>query len=770
MSYDALSPSLPVEPGSDDPQPQLKPWLRYEIVPSEGVVVLSEHGHFLLQGNIYALLVPLLDGGRTVEEIITCLRDHAPASEVFFALMRLRGKGYIVDAAPSLPLQQAAFWDALGVDSADAVRRLRETTVSVVSFGAIDPDPFRTLLTSLGVRIADEGACQVVLTDDYLHDGLAAFNQEALAHDRSWLLVKPVGMELWIGPLFLPGRTGCWACLAQRLRASRKIHHYLREKKQLLSLLPTPPAALPSTVQTAYSIAATETVKWLVSGQNKEIEGRIVTLDMTSLAKQRHQLVRRPQCADCGDAETVAAKQGEPVVLRSGKKIFTVDGGHRIFSPELTVKKLAHHVSPITGIVNLLQSNAPGEQTVVSSYLAGHNFVHVSRDESPDLDFLRASVRGASAGKGRHPMQAQASALGEAIERYSGVFQGDEARFRSRYQDLGTAAIHPNACMLFSERQFRNRQQWNANRSWANWVPEPFDEEREIEWSPLWSLTYNEPRYIPTASCYYGYSRKYNAPFARADSNGCAAGHSKEEAILQGFMELAERDSVALWWYNRLKKPAVDLSSFAEPYFEELRAYYLTLRRDLWVLDVTSDLGIPTFAALSRRLDQKREDITFGFGAHFDPQIAILRALTEVNQALPVVLSGIPDNDDKNLSVDPELVAWWKSATIANQPYLVPDETFTRKVRADYPERWSDDLRTDVMACVALAKAKGLETLVLDQTRPDIGLNVVKVVVPGLRHFWARFAPGRLYDVPVQMGWLAHPQSEDALNPQHIYV
>jgi hypothetical protein len=58
---------------------------------------------------------------------------------------------------------------------------------------------------------------------------------------------------------------------------------------------------------------------------------------------------------------------------------------------------------------------------------------------------------------------------------------------------------------------------------------------------------------------------------------------------------------------------------------------------------------------------------------------------------------------------------------------------------------------------------------VLDQTRPDTGLHVVKVFVPGLRHFWPRLAPGRLYDVPVGMGWLAKPLTEDQLNTQHLY-
>ncbi|MGE0680442.1 MAG: YcaO-like family protein, partial [Candidatus Binatia bacterium] len=91
------------------------------------------------------------------------------------------------------------------------------------------------------------------------------------------------------------------------------------------------------------------------------------------------------------------------------------------------------------------------------------------------------------------------------------------------------------------------------------------------------------------------------------------------------------------------------------------------------------------------------------------------------------------------------------------------------KVQAAYPGHWSNDLCIDVMTCVQIAREKGLETLVLDQTRPDLGLNAVKVLVPGLRHFWPRFGPGRLYDVPVQMGWLKQPLAEDELNPRHIY-
>jgi ribosomal protein S12 methylthiotransferase accessory factor len=63
-----------------------------------------------------------------------------------------------------------------------------------------------------------------------------------------------------------------------------------------------------------------------------------------------------------------------------------------------------------------------------------------------------------------------------------------------------------------------------------------------------------------------------------------------------------------------------------------------------------------------------------------------------------------------------------------------------------------------------------METLVLDQTRPDIDLPVVRVVVPGLRPFWSRFAPGRLFDVPVRLGRLDEPTPYDRLNPFPMFL
>jgi ribosomal protein S12 methylthiotransferase accessory factor len=256
--------------------------------------------------------------------------------------------------------------------------------------------------------------------------------------------------------------------------------------------------------------------------------------------------------------------------------------------------------------------------------------------------------------------------------------------------------------------------------------------------------------------------------FAFPDSNGSAAGNTVEEAVFQGVMEVFERDSVALWWYNRLRRPAVDLDSFADPYVQSLRAYHRQRRRELWVLDLTADMGVPAFVALSRRVDRDPQDIVFAPAAHLDPRIALLRSLTELNQMMGAMVED--DRPGVYAYDDAVYIDWWKNATVESQPYLLPDPDLPPTRLDDFPRLYGDDLLDDIERCRALVESRGMEMLVLDQTRPDVGMPVVKVFVVGMRHFWARSGPGRLYDVPVAMGWLDRPLTEDELNPIEVFV
>ena len=175
--------------------------------------------------------------------------------------------------------------------------------------------------------------------------------------------------------------------------------------------------------------------------------------------------------------------------------------------------------------------------------------------------------------------------------------------------------------------------------------------------------------------------------------------------------------------------------------------------------------------AVSRRTGKGAEEILYSAGAHIDPLIAAFRAVCEMNQYLGGLKKVETGNGVEYAYDDPESIHWWRSATLKNSPYLAPDPAVAVRRASDYAAAMeTGDVRDDVEFCRKLVEDKGMEFLVLDQTRPDVGLPVAKVIVPGMRHFWARFAPGRLYDVPVQMGWLKQPLAETELNPVSVFI
>jgi ribosomal protein S12 methylthiotransferase accessory factor len=156
-----------------------------------------------------------------------------------------------------------------------------------------------------------------------------------------------------------------------------------------------------------------------------------------------------------------------------------------------------------------------------------------------------------------------------------------------------------------------------------------------------------------------------------------------------------------------------------------------------------------------------KENIEFGSGAHFDARIALLRTLTELNQFLSIGLMGGGSGEKSSLDGETPL-------RLQEYPFLVPNGEAT--TYSSDPKFSRLDTQEQVAACVQVAKDQGLDFMVLDQTRADIEVPVVRVVVPGMRHFYKRFAPGRLYDVPVKLGLRDWPVPEDELNQIHPHT
>ncbi|WP_437618668.1 TOMM precursor leader peptide-binding protein [Sorangium sp. So ce1151] len=722
---------LRVEPGGD----------------KETLFLIGERERFMLRGRVYRLLGPLLDGRRTAGELVAALDGEVSAAEVHYALRRLEERGYIADAAPAPEV--AGFWQALGVDASRAAERLASTPVALRAAGGEDPEALAGALAEAGVAVQPEAAVVVLLTGDYLDPELDAWNRRALREALRWVPVKPGGVEPWMGPMFRPGAGPCWDCLAHRVRHNRPVEAYLERRRGGREPLLPPLVGLPAGRRAALGLAAVLLSRWLAAGGASPLDDRLYSLDLERMRLAEHPVERRPQCPACGDPEGARARALAPVALEPRPKRFTDDGGHRAVPPEETLARVLRQVSPSTGLVASVGPLEGRDHPLRPVHGAIHRACPAG--DSPAFgDFHRMS-----SGKGRTVAQARASALCEAIERYCATYHGDAPLRRARLSELEGGSIPPDALQHFSEAQRRAAAAGGAPPRDARLaVSPPYDPSAAIDWAPAWSLTHGRRRYLPAAACYLHLPAASGAQPCSFNPNGHAAGNCIEEAILQGFLELVERDAVALWWYNRARRPAVDPRSFGEPYFDALEGHYRELGQRLWVLDVTSDLGIPAFVALARAAGSGR--LTLGFGCHLEARLGVQRALTELNQLF-----------------DPRCLApacGWDRASLAGEAYLLPDEAAPARTLGDYPDVRRDDLRDDVIDCVERAARAGLETVVLDQTRPDTGLCAVKVAVPGLRHFWPRFGPGRLYDVPVRLGWLEQANREGDLNPVPLHV
>ena len=743
--------------------PALAPHLRFHDIGGQQTLLVSESFNTLLHGELYCNLLPLLDGRHPQEEIVAALGGAHAATGVLAAIVSLSAKGYVVSADHGMDRCRAAYWSSLGASPRWVEQRLAESRVAVEGDGG----RLARQLEGSGARVgAGNPKLTVLVRDDYLATRLAEVNRRQLEAGAPWMLVRPRGMEALFGPVFHADRAGpCWECLAYRLRSHQEVHAFLRNIAGEEAAF-KPFAAQPTVLEALYGLIAAEIVKWLVLDEAAPIHEQAIAMNVGTFASSLHGVMRRPQCRACGDEEL--HRPDRPPVslcLEASPKAHRNSGGARTVAPEVTLAKYGHLVSPISGVVTWLSPTTDEADSWLHVYWAGSNLGMRSRS----LSSLRRSLRSKSAGKGSTREQSKVSALCEAVERYSGARCGDEIRIRKRFRELVARdeAIHPNDAQLFSDNQLDNSESINAKGHPYNIVPPRLDPDAEIDWSPAWSLTQRRHRYLPTSMLYSMPAEQRGPADLIADSNGCAAGNTLEEAILQGFFELAERDAFAIWWYNRLRVPAVDLCSFDDGYLASASEYYARYEREVWMLDVTSDIGIPTFVALSRRLNAETEDIIYGAGAHTDPRIAALRAICELNQCLTWLPR--PGRGDGRPTIDDPLALWWwKTGRLAACSWLAPKADEPARRASQYPVTESTDTREDVEHCRALVEAKGMEFLVLDQTRPDIGMPVARVIVPGMRHFWARFAPGRLYDVPVSMGRRKHPLTEADLNPAPV--
>jgi thioglycine synthase len=350
-------------------------------------------------------------------------------------------------------------------------------------------------------------------------------------------------------------------------------------------------------------------------------------------------------------------------------------------------------------------------------------------------------------GKGATKVHAKASALMESIERYSSLPSRCQKNFiTGNYEQLSKKfkVLHPQDVVEPLSFEYRN--------------------DMPMDFLPGFDLFTNEQIIVPASLALFRYSPRPPVvnPFAFHHTNGLASGNVLEEAICHSLCELIERDSVSLAQLrasaipfhflrhisNSLRKegyplvevpfdrfiddstifPDVDISDVE---FEPVRITAKKFARagiSLIIKDITSKIGVPTFNASSIEwISHDYGYLAEGHGTHPDSRIALLRAITEVSQTRAANIQGARDDlrKIKYSETNAEDKRAWQFMPSKNKIKFSEVKTF-----------FNEDILDDIKFILSRFKLVGLNrAIIINLTNPDIGIPVVRAIVPGLETF-----------------------------------
>ena len=230
------------------------------------------------------------------------------------------------------------------------------------------------------------------------------------------------------------------------------------------------------------------------------------------------------------------------------------------------------------------------------------------------------------------------------------------------------------------------------------------------------------------------------------NGTGLAAGNNLLEAVSHALCEVVERDAFTLWEQRSRDERAsrrVDLATVDDPCCRRLLAAYEAAGVSVAAWDLTTDVGLPVFSVtvVNRLVDPvRRLPAATGGGCHPDRTVALSRALTEAAQSRLTLIAGSRDD------APPAYYRRVRDARAIATHRTSTEEPASRSFAA-VAHVPGDSIDADVAHVLDRIRAAGASRAILvDLTRPDVLVPVVRMVVPGLEGWvdkGARTVPGR---------------------------
>lgn len=381
----------------------------------------------------------------------------------------------------------------------------------------------------------------------------------------------------------------------------------------------------------------------------------------------------------------------------TSKEIKYFKGTHRIIPPSETIENNEAKCR-IAGITRITE------------------ITHLDRIGLPVFSAIRPTSQEGSisiyGGKGITTEHAKASAMMEGFERYSAEKQDENL-------------VTGTASEISSKGKVIDIESLN--------LPQEFKKENldslTLEWNICHDIITSEDYYVPSNAIYHPYVSDNSAcrNLFKSNTNGLASGNSLDEAILHGIFEVIERDAWSIFELTHKNSAQIDLESIESETVNDALSKFSENEISIKLMDLTADINVPTIAASSD--DTLLKDaglLTLGIGTHLDPEVAILRALTEVAQSRATQIHGARED---TVRADFARTAGYERMKRINKHYFQEED---EKISlSDIENRSTDSITKDIEIVLKELEANEIEhVLYYDLTRPELEVNVARVIIP----------------------------------------
>ncbi len=381
----------------------------------------------------------------------------------------------------------------------------------------------------------------------------------------------------------------------------------------------------------------------------------------------------------------------------SGEEIKYFKGTHRIIPPAKTIENHENKakIAGITRITEITDLDRVG--------------LPVFSAIRPTAEDGAISIYG---GKGISKDHAKASALMEGFERYSAEKQESDETIIADLNEISKKGRYIEPRSLNLPKKYEKED--------ISKIP--------IEWSISHDLISDNDYYVPTNAIYHPYIPKENAQsLFKSNTNGLASGNNLEESILHGILEVIERDAWSIFELTHKNYSQINLDTIENDIINDALLKFENEGIKIKLMDFTADIDIPTIAASADDTVLKDPGLlTLGMGSHLNPEVAVLRALTEVAQSRATQIHG---SREDTVRADFAREAGYERMKRINKYYFKQEENQINL--SDIEDKSTSFITQDIDIVKEELIAHDIsKILYTDLTRPEIDVSVVRVVIP----------------------------------------